>query len=86
MGVRLNRGAYECKVYDPRVKRLVYVGRRKLERDAKALFRAKTEELQGVAPSELTIREYAPQWLEHHHGPGTKRPAESTRKVNAGNL
>jgi integrase len=86
MGVRFNRGAYECKVYDPRVKKLVYVGRRKLERDAKKLFREKTEELQGVAPSELTIRDYAPQWLEHHHGPGTKRPAESTRKVNAGNL
>lgn len=86
MSVRWNRGAYEVKVYNPRAKRLVYVGRRKLEKDAKKLFREKTDEFQGEQPSTLTVRAYATDWLEHHHGPGTRRPARTTLQVNEGNL
>src|SRR5690242_7701372 len=86
MGVRPNRGAYEVKVYNPKTKKLEYVGRRKLERDAKKLFRDTTEAWSGQAQSERTVREYAAEWLEHHHGPGTKRPRATTHQVNAGNL
>jgi integrase len=86
MAVRWNRGAYEVKAYDPKVKRLVYVGRRKKEGDAKKLFRQKTDEFQSERPSTLTMRQYAEQWLEDHHGPGTNRPAKTTRQVNEGNL
>lgn len=84
--IRKHRGSYEVRVYDPKVKRKVYVGRRKLERDAKKLEREKTDEFQGAKPSELTVRSYAIEWLDDHHGPDTPRPKESTRTVNKANL
>lgn len=81
-----HRGGYEVKVYSPQARRLVYVGRRKLEKDAKRLFREKTAEFAGGEGASLTVREYAVQWLDDHHGPGTARPAASTLQVNRGNL
>lgn len=84
--IRRHRNGYEVKVYDPKVKRKVYVGRRKLERDAKKLERETIERFQADRPSTLTIRQYAADWLEHHHGPGTRRPAATTAQVNEGNL
>jgi integrase len=84
--IRKHKGGWECRVYDPRLKRKVYVGRRKLERDAKKLERETIERFQGHQPSTLTVREYAREWLELHHGPGTRRPAKTTLKVNEGNL
>lgn len=84
------KGAYDVYVYDPTVKKKRYVGRRQLERDARVLFREKTDEFARVAgkttTNELTIREYVAEWLEHHHGAGTKRPVETTLQVNRTNL
>jgi integrase len=83
-------GAYDVYVYDPQVKRKRYVGRRELERDARVLFREKTDEFANhkrPAPKgSLTIREYATDWLRDNHGEGTTRPARATLQVNRTNL
>lgn len=77
--------------YDPRVGRKVYVGSRKNLNGpdgARALEAEKTIEFAKapVQTAGLTIAEYAVEWFELHHGPGTRRPAGSTFKVNEGNL
>jgi hypothetical protein len=84
MAVHKNKktGAFEVFCYDPRKGRMVYVGTRPLERDAKKLFRQKTDELATEAPRFVTFDAYAETWLELHHGPGTRRPAASTRAHN----
>jgi hypothetical protein len=59
-------GKYDVYVYDPAVRRKRYVGRRELEREAKALFRQKTAHFLGEAAAPavgLTCGEYAPRWL-----------------------
>lgn len=86
MGIVKRRGAYEVSVYDPAIKRKRYVGRREMLRDAKTLFAEKTEEFSKGQPQAQTISVYASEWLEHHHGPDTKRPSKNTMKVNEGNL
>lgn len=76
---------YSVFVYDPTVKRKVYVGRRVLERDARVLFREKTDEFAHHAAQPkgaLTVREYAAEWLRDNHGPGTTRPAPATVQFN----
>lgn len=79
-------------VYDPSKGRKVYVGSRKNlrgEDGAKALEMAKTVEFARATPAAaqaLTIAEYAAEWFDLHHGPGTRRPAGSTLKVNEGNM
>jgi len=77
-------------VYRPSVGRKVYVGRRALEREARALFREKTDLFAGEVGKRteqtVTVGEYAAEWLEHHHGPGTKRPGVETYKINRGNI
>src|SRR4051794_8123303 len=74
---------WDVYVYDPAIGRKRYVGRRKLERDAKALFREKTDEFAAGDPTrKVTCAEYAPTWLELHHGAGTRRPSTSTLTHN----
>lgn len=78
-------GRYDVHVYDPSIGRKRYVGRRALEREAKQLFREKTAEFLGeakAAAAGMTCEDYAPRWLELHHGPGTRRPAPTTRAHN----
>lgn len=84
MAVHKNKktGHFEVQIYDPRKGRMVYAGTRPLERDAKKLFRAKTGELATEAPRFVTFDAYAATWLDLHHGPGTRRPAPSTRTHN----
>lgn len=85
MGWNKNKrdGRYDVYVYNPALKRKVYVGRRAYEREAKALFWEKTDEFATAATvSRLTCSAYAPTWLELHHGPGTRRTAPSTRTHN----
>ena len=88
---RNGTGLRPVYVYDPRVGRKVYVGSRKNlngKDGAKALEAEKTIEF-AKAPVQtggITIAEYAAEWFELHHGPGTRRPAESTFKVNEGNM
>jgi integrase len=70
---------WDVFVYDPARKRNVYVGRRKLEREAKQLYRDKTDEFNTANTSTAwTCDRYADQWLELHHGSGTRRPASRT--------
>lgn len=87
-------GTRSVFVYDPAVKRKVYVkpadfGKatptndrqaKELERLAVTAFRreASGKPREGL----LTVREYATEWLEDHHGEGTRRPASITRKQN----
>lgn len=78
-------------VYDPREGKKVYVGSRKNLRGddgAQALEREKTNEFARapVNTGVVTIAEYAEEWFELHHGPGTRRPADGTYKTNEGNL
>jgi integrase len=76
-------GVWDVYVYDPVAKRNRYVGRRKLERDAKKLFRDKTTELaEQKIDLPQTCTEWATTWLDVHHGPGTRRPAPSTLTNN----
>lgn len=87
MGIIKRRNAYEVSVYDPSVKAKRYVGRREMLKDAKALFAEKTKEFQKQEPKPaLSVSEYANEWLELHHGKGTRRPARTTRQVNETNL
>lgn len=86
MGIIKRRNAYEISVYDPSIGRKRYVGRRKLERDAKQLFMDKTAEFRKQTPATSTIRAYAELWIRDHHGPNTRRPKESTRVLNEQNL
>lgn len=83
---------YECFVYDPSIRRKRYVGSRKNLRGdggAQELERQKKDEFTGGTPepeSVLTIRSYAPEWMELHHGPKTRRPQPTTRTANFYNL
>lgn len=86
-------GAREVWVYNPAVGRKVYVGSRKALRGkggAQELEREKIAEFAGdpaAAPAhEMTCEEYADRWLTIKHGPGTRRPAAGTEKVNRGLL
>jgi integrase len=80
-------GRYDVYVYNPATGRNEYVGRRQLERDAKRLFREKTDEFAARSPGrKLTVSAYARDWLTEHHGAGTKRPAPATRDHNEGML
>ena len=87
MGIYQRKGAWNVEAYDPARKRNVYVGRCTKKADAKELLRVKTAELKaaaasGDAPERVTVDAYAERWLTIKHGPGTRRPAESTRKQN----
>ena len=83
MGIYWRKGAYNVEVYDPVRGRNVYVGRRTLERDAKALLREKEREFaRRERVAAVTIGEYAERWLELKHGPRTRRPAPRTRPHN----
>lgn len=89
MGIKKRpNGSREVWCYDPRKGRMVYVGSRLLERDAKALFREKTSEFAGQPADAggMTCDEYADRWLSVKHGPGTRREADNTLKVNRGLL
>lgn len=89
---RGKKGMRPVYVYDPRVGRKVYVGSREklrgkggaeeLEREKKAEFAGARAE--AAAPE--TMRAYAKDWLEIHHGPGTRRPAKTTRPLNESQL
>jgi hypothetical protein len=48
MGIYWRRGAYNVEAYDPARRRNVYVGRRKLEREAKALLRERSDSSRAV--------------------------------------
>jgi integrase len=79
-------GKYDVYVYDPSIGRKRYVGRRALEREAKQLFRERTAEFLGEARAAaergVTCEDYAPRWLDLHHGAGTRRPARTTLEHN----
>lgn len=84
-------GARPVFVYDPRVGKKVYVGSRVKLRGpggAEELERDKQQEFAGTprTDNKLTIRAYAPEWLDLHHGDRTRRPAASTRLNNEINL
>jgi integrase len=87
---RGKNGMRPVSVYNPALGRKVYVGSRKNlrgEDGAKALEHAKTLEFaQAPKGQAVTIGAYAAEWFELHHGPGTRRPAAGTLKVNEGNL
>lgn len=86
---RGKKGTRPVYVYDPRVGRKRYVGSRRLERDAKQLFRDKSDEfaaLSGRPRRARSVREYALRWLDVKHGEGTRRPSATTRQVNDGLL
>lgn len=79
-------------VYDPSIGRKRYVGSRKNlrgEDGAQALERQKTEEFAKKDPTSkagFTVAQYAAEWFEDHHGPGTRRPADGTYRTNEGNM
>jgi integrase len=81
------KSGWQVYVYDPRIKRKRYVGVRAKHGDAKDLEREALRDAKGTPRrGALTIREYALQWLDDHHGAGTRRPSPTTRQVNELNL
>lgn len=78
-------GKYHVYVYDPAQKRKVYVGARESLADARDL-EAETKLAYRRHRPASTLNTYAQHWLEHHHGPGTRRPAALTRTHNEGYL
>jgi integrase len=87
MALKRIKSGWQIYVYDPATKTKKYRGVRAKWSDAKDLERTLLSEQKGTAkPGTLTIREYAAQWLEHHHGQGTRRPALTSRQVNESNL
>lgn len=83
---RGKNGARPVFVYDPREGRKVYVGSRvklrgpggaqELEREKAAEFAGQPIEAAG------SVRAYAADWLEDHHGEGTRRPSPATLTHN----
>ncbi len=88
MGISKRGNQWRVFVYDPAIKEKRFVGQRPLlkgsdpELHAQALFRQKTQEFARKPKQGMTIADYAERWLEHKHGPGTRRPAESSFKHN----
>jgi integrase len=81
------KSGWQVYIYDPALKRKRYVGVRAKHGDAKDLEREALRQAKGSPAGEtLTIREYAAQWLDDHHGEGTRRPSATTRQVNELNL
>jgi hypothetical protein len=87
---RGKNGQRPVYVYNAAVKRKVYVGSRGTLKDARQLERDKADEFnrrgQPAPKQGPTCGEYADTWLTVHHGPGTRRPASATVKVNRGYL
>lgn len=89
-------GSCQVFCYDPAKKRKVYIKPADFgyetpltERKARDLERrAITHYKKGGKPAdaELTVREYAQEWFEHHHGEGTRRPSPNTLTQNELNL
>lgn len=82
---RGKKGMRPVYVYSPEEGRKVYVGSAPTLKEARSLFREKSQELAVVDRTYrvLTCRQYVDRWLELKHGPGTKRPADNTRALNA---
>jgi hypothetical protein len=96
MAIRsLPNGTFQIYAYDPAKGRKVYVRpkdfgvetptnqrqARDLEREA-ILFYKRQSKGQSTNARGLTIREYVDEWLEVHHGEGTRRPSLNTFKQN----
>lgn len=88
-------GRWEVRAYDPATKTTTYVkasdfGKEppRNERQARDLERTAILHYKqgGGEKPEPLIREYAEQWLDVHHGKGTRRPAPSTYSQNFYNL
>jgi integrase len=87
MALKRIKSGWQIYVYSAEKKAKVYVGVRAKHADAKELERQAIGATKGGKnPGILTVREYATQWLEAHHGEGTRRPAPTTRQVNEYNL
>lgn len=88
MAISKRPNGYEVYVYDPSIRRKRYVGVRKNLRGAggaQELEREKAAEFSGNQPvpdEALTIRGYAAEWVDLHHGEGTRRLSPSTRRHN----
>lgn len=88
---RGKNGMRPVYVYSPAAGRKVYVGSRKNlrgEGGAQELERQKQAEFAGrpATPDALTVETYAAEWVDLHHGTGTRRPSKTTRLVNEQNL
>lgn len=88
---RGKQGMRPVYVYNPAEGRKVYVGSRQKLRgpgSAQELEREKAAEFAGhtAATGTALIRAYAAEWLELHHGTGTRRPSRTTLAVNEQNL
>jgi integrase len=85
MALKRIKSGWQIYTYDPATKKKKYRGVRAKYGDAKALERQLLSDGKPTAGT-LTIREYAHQWLDDHHGDGTRRPSPTTRQVNELNL
>lgn len=85
MALKRIKSGWQIYLYDPATKTKKYRGVRAKHADAKQLERELLGEGKPAAGN-LTIREYAAQWLDDHHGQGTRRPSPTTRQVNELNL
>jgi len=87
---RGKKGMLPVYVYVKAERKKKYVGSAEGVRAANKLGMEKYLELNGEQSSSscgvITCREYGEEWLELHHGVGTKRPAPATHRDNKGKL
>lgn len=79
--IRRRGKSYGVLVYDPSIKRKVWVGSATTQADARKLER-KHEDRMSKRRGAQTVEDYAGFWLEHRHGPKFGRPSETTKRNN----
>lgn len=79
-------GKYPVYVYDATTKKKVYVGSREKLADARTLEAEQRVKHQKRGKTRWTVDQFAARWFDAFHGPGTRRPEYTTRKIHEGTI
>jgi hypothetical protein len=79
-------GKYPVYCYDPTTRSKVYVGSREKLADARTLEAEERVKRKKRGKTTWTVEQFAARWFDAFHGPGTRRPEYTTRKVHEGTL
>jgi integrase len=79
-------GKYPVYCYDPTTRSKVYVGSREKLAEARTLEAEERVKRKKRGKTTWTVEQFAARWFDVFHGPGTRRPEYTTRKVHEGTL